>query len=754
MRDTILSMDTRYDHSQHERNTYTLWEKNQAFSPAVTPAEGQKPFVIMMPPPNANDPLHIGHAMFLTVEDILIRFHRMLGDDTLWLPGTDHAGIETQFVFEKKLKKEGKSRFDFDRTTLYQMIWDYVQENSGVAVEQMKQIGASADWGRFVFMLEPKLVEEVLHTFQKMHTDTLLYRDEQLVNYCPHCGTSFSELEVVYKDQATPLYYVRYFLADDSSQFVTVATVRPEPIFADTHLAVHPKNKKTKHLIGKKVLNPLTGMAMEIIADEFVDPEFGTGIVKLTPAHDANDFAVAKKLGLPINTAITLEGRIAENGGPYAGLKVAAAREQVVTDLQTKGLIEKIDTYYQNRIATCYRCSRPIEPLLLPQFFVRVKPLVEPVLKALKNKQIRVYGAGYDKILRHWLENLRDWNISRQIVWGIRLPVWYDAAKNPNLGVTFLDADGAKQTGQLGQLLTTHSLAEISQGLQQLRAPLGAEYSIATDSPGENFIQETDTLDTWFSSSQWPFATLKSLSSEDFQRFYPTQVMETGYDILPMWVMRMLFMGYYATGELPFTDIYLHGLIRDAKGQKMSKSKGNVINPLEITEKYGADALRMALVIRSTAGLDKAVGEQDFRAMRNFTNKIWNASRFVLEHLDLTQEGDAKINTAFEKKLEKIAAEITKNLEGFKIGLAAETAYNEFWHWYCDDCIESGKAGKLGGAELLKGLEVFLRLLHPFVPFVTEAVWQELAQHSVFKRGATHAPLLITASWPATSLAQ
>jgi len=742
-------MDKRYDHQQHEQQMYALWEKNDAFSPEKSPPKGQQPFTIIIPPPNANDPLHVGHALGAALQDALIRFHRMLGDDTLFLPGTDHAGIETQFVFEKKLKKEGKSRFNFDRETLYKMIWDYVQENSGVATDQMKKLGVSADWSRFVFTLDKKAVEEALKTFIKLHEDKkeLLYRDEQLVNYCTHCGTSFSELEVVYKDQTTPLYYVRYPQVDNPKEYVVVATVRPEPIFADTHLAVNPKDKKNKHLIGKKVLNPLTNDEMEIIGEEFVDPEFGTGVVKMTPAHDAEDFKVAKRLNLPMNQAVGLDGRMINAPKEYVGMKVAEARKEVIKNLDDKKLIEKIDESYQNRIATCYRCGRPIEPLLLPQFFIKVEPLVTPILEDLKAKKFRVYGAGYDKILKHWLENLRDWNISRQIVWGIRMPVWYQIDNDQQLAVSFVDKNGESQPMKpLGQWLRGgHSLQEIKAGLQRVYALKEVKYVVSIDEPNNDkeYIQETDTLDTWFSSSQWPFTTLKSLSEQDFERFYPTQVMETAYDILVFWVMRMLMMGKYATGELPFTDIYLHGLIRDAKGQKMSKSKGNVVNPLVVAEKYGADALRMALIIRSTPGLDKAVGDQDFKAMRNLTNKLWNAARFVLEHLDTNQAGQAKIDQAFAKKLEKVVGSITQNLDKFQIGLAAETAYNEFWHWYCDECIEMAKNTDLSGKNLIKGLETFLKLLHPFVPFVTEAVWQTMVEKKLVTE-----PLLINAAWP------
>lgn len=737
-------MDSRYDHKQQEKTLYKQWEKSGAFEPKK---DSDKTFTIMMPPPNANDPLHIGHAMFVAIEDVLIRYHRMLGDATLWLPGTDHAGIETQFVFEKKLKKNKQSRFQFDRETLYQMIWDYVQENSDVAVDQMKKIGASADWSRFTFMLDEKVVEQVLETFLKLHQDELLYRDEQLVNYCTHCGTSFSELEVVYQDQVSPLYYVKYPLVKNPKEFLTVATVRPEPIFADTHLAVNPEDEKHSHLIGEKVLNPLTNEEMEVIGDEFVDPEFGTGIVKLTPAHDANDFIVAKELNLPMYHAINLYGKITENGGKYAGMRVKAAREAVVEDLKTNDLIEKVDENYKNRIGTCYRCKRPIEPLLLPQFFIRVKQLTQPILEDLKNKKFLVHGAGHDKILRHWLESLKDWNISRQIVWGIRIPVWYKADENPEIVVTFLDKNNEKQTGRLGDLLDQNiSVKLIDKGLQELRAPINSKFVVSTESPGGDYLQETDTFDTWFSSAQWPFTTLKK-NDGDFEKFYPTQVMETGYDILPFWVMRMLMMGKYVTGELPFTDIYLHGLVRDQKGQKMSKSKGNVVNPLDIAEKYGSDALRMALIIRSSAGLDKSVSEQDFKAMRNFSNKIWNASRFILEYLDLSQEGEEKTNQKFNEKLNSVSELITKNLEKFQIGLAAETVYNEFWHWFCDEQIEIAKEGKLGGKELVEGLKQFLILLHPFVPFVTEAIWQELVKKDLVKDS-----LLITTSWSTKKL--
>lgn len=770
-------MDSRYDHASNELQVYQLWLDSGVFSPDTIKLAGEalfstnrgssntsktKPFSIVMPPPNANDPLHIGHAMFVAIEDILIRYHRMLGDDTMWLPGTDHAGIETQFVFEKKLQKEGQSRFDFDRDTLYQKIWEYVQTNSDIAVNQLKKLGASADWSRFKFMLDPGVVEVVTETFFELHKAGLVYRDLKLVNYCTKCGTAFSELEVEHQDQTTKLYYVRYpfvgvaYDAADPTTYLVLATTRPEPIFVDTHLAVHPDNPKTKSFLGRKVYNPLTQAEMEIIADEFVDPEFGTGVVKLTPAHDPNDFEVAQKHHLPILSAIDTRGKITDLGGKYAGLSVSKAREQVVTDLENSGFIDHIDHKYQNRVGVCYRCKRAIEPLPLPQFFIRVRPLVEPVLAALDDKRVTIHGAGHDKILRHWLEQLRDWNISRQIVWGIRIPAWYDTAQHPEIQVTFLDASGQKQSGLVGELLNHHTLEEISAGLQSLTAPAGAEFEISQNAPSAHHLQETDTFDTWFSSGQWPYSTLKSQPG-DFERFYPTQVMETAYDILMFWVMRMLMLGVFKTGQVPFEHVYLHGLVRDPKGQKMSKSKGNVVNPLDVIEQFGADALRMALVIRSSPGLDKSVGDPDFKAARNFTNKLWNAARFVLLALDTTEPGAKKptksqtsaADQSFKNHLEQVVTQVTHQLNDYKLGLAADTLYQEFWHWYCDDSIEAAKNNLLSPAQLLEGLVVFLTLLHPFMPFVTEAIWQVLIKTLAVKEILPNlSPVLAAQRWP------
>ncbi|MBI2010439.1 MAG: valine--tRNA ligase, partial [Candidatus Chisholmbacteria bacterium] len=768
-------MDKRYQHDQYEKQIYNLWEKSGGFSP-ISDLKA-KPFTIIMPPPNANDPLHIGHAMFVTVEDILIRVARMQGRATLWLPGTDHAGIETQFVFEKKLKEEGKSRFDFDRETLYGKIWDYVRENSDVAVEQLKRIGASADWSRFKFTLDKDIVEVVLDTFQKLVKDGLVYRDLSLVNYCTHCGTAFSELEVKHIERKAPFLYIKY------GPF-TIGTARPETKFRDTALAAHPDDTRYKKWFGKTLdvpglLGPIT---MTVIKDPGVDPEFGTGMMKVTPAHDPHDFELGKKYNLPVTPIIGFDGKMdfswflkkkdapqkyQERARQYHGMRVAEARKLMIQHLKNDGLLERIDENHVHTIGVCYRCGTVLEPLPLAQFFIKVKPLTNLALKALKNKDVVIYGAGHDKILKHWLEDLKDWNISRQIVWGIRQPIWYKIetgnrkqetpnsfatgqAGNNDIEVRFLDKKRDLISGKIAELLKKYSLKEIKEGLQELRAPVEAEFVVSATTPGENFIQETDTFDTWFSSGQWPFATLRTSRKGDIERFYPTQVMETAYDILIFWVMRMLMLGLYRTGKVPFEQVYLHGLVRDEKGQKMSKSKGNVINPVSVIEKYGADALRMALVMSTTAGRDSATGEEKIRGMRNFTNKIWNAARFIL----MKQEGDkgetlrqsrqggiAQGDKKFLETLNKIVEKVTGQLNGLKAGLAAETLYKEFWHRFCDKCIEKAKSGEISAKSLTEGLVVFLKLLHPFVPFVTEAVWQEL-----YEKGLVKEKLLLTAS--------
>lgn len=731
-------MEKHFDSRGSEEKILKLWEKNRCFSPNL---QAKKNYSIIMPPPNANDPLHIGHAMFVTLEDILIRFHRLLGEATLWLPGTDHAGIETQFVFEKKLQKQGKSRFHYDRDSLYQEIKNYVLTNSAIVLDQLKKLGASASFEDYKFTLDEKIVSTVIDTFVKLNQDGLIYRANKLVNYCPKCGTAFSNLEVKHTSNFSPLYYIKYGP-------LTLATTRPETKFADIALAVHPTDPRYKryHHQTIRVKDLEKDLELKVIPDDFVDPQFGTGVVKITPLHDFNDFEFYQRHQdeLPVpQLAVNHEGRLTAITGKYQGLKVAIAREQVVQDLKKANLLEKIDTHYQNQKATCYRCGTAIEPLPLPQVYLKVKPLVKPVLKAIKDKQVKIYGAGHDKILLNWLKILNDWNISRQIVWGIRIPLFYDSKLKENqlIKITFLDQAKNKQSGLLGELLKRYPLEIINQGLQSLEAPIEAKYEIAKESPGNHYLQETDTFDTWFSSGQWPYATLKNSSPDYLKRFYPTDCLETAYDILMFWVMRMLMFGIYQQGEVPFKSVYLHGLIRDNKGQKMSKSKGNVVDPLVVVEKYGADALRMALVIRSSAGLDKSIGDQDFKAMRNFSNKIWNASRYLLLQKEKIIKDQAALDTEVETKIQKLKSTIKKQLNNYQLGLSAETIYNEFWHWFCDQVIEDSKKGLISYSVLIASLKSLLALLHPFMPFVTEAVWQELKKEKLVKED-----LLITAS--------
>ncbi len=711
----------------------------------VAEAKGQKPFTVIMPPPNASDPLHVGHAMFVTVEDILVRYHRMKGDATLWLPGTDHAGIETQFVFEKKLAKQGKSRYDFDSKTLYKMISDYVTEFSGVSVGQMKRLGASADWERFKFTLDEDVVGFVLNTFEKLHKDGLVYRGERLINYCVKCGTSYSELEVEYEEKTGKLYYIKYPLVDGGE--IVVATTRPETMFGDTAVAVNPEDPRYTSLIGKMVRLPLTERVIPIIADPMIEKDFGSGAVKITPAHDMADFETGKRHGLPLVQVIDFSGRMTEGAGPdasvgvneFAGAKVELARAAVVEKLDSLGLIAQTKNHVHS-VGTCYRCHSTIEPLPLAQFFIKTKPLAEKALKALGAGETVVLGAGRDKVLVNWLTNLKDWNISRQIVWGIRIPVWYDAEKYPEMIVGFLNQAGEFVKGSLGEMIKLgHTLEEIEIGLQTLRSPVGAEFVVSESKPGEKFLQETDTFDTWFSSGQWSVVTLATNKPGDFEYYYPTCVIESGYDILTIWIMRMMLLSIYLTGKTPFKWIYLHGLIRDEQGRKMSKSIGNVVNPLDLVEKYGADALRMALVMSTTPGNDSNVGEARVRGMRNLANKIWNAGRYVLENSKTRKLENSKLDREFKEKLKSVVDEVTGQLESLKIGLAAETVYNEFWHWFCDEAIEDHKASKISDAALADGLATFLKLLHPFVPFVTEAVWKELFPNE---------GLLAASSWP------
>ena len=682
-------MDKNYDHTK-ESEIYDLWEKSGAFTPQST-TNKQLPFTIIMPPPNANNPLHIGHARFVAIEDILIRYYRMKGCSTLWLPGSDHAGIETQFVFEKKLKEDGKSRFDFDRDTLYKMIWNYVQNNKSGMENQLKVLGASCDWTRNKFTLDPDIIKIVYQTFKKMFYDGLIYRGLKMVNYCPRCGTNFSQLEVETVEREDLLYFIDYGT-------ITIATTRPETIFADCAVAVNPKDEKYKDMIGKTALIPLINREIPIISDKLVDIATGTGALKITPAHDPTDFEIGQLHNLSFISVIDEKGRMINTPEKYIGMKVEAAREEVVKDLEASGKIIKTEKI-KHVVGTCYRDHGLIEPTPSEQWFLKIKPLTELALKAIEKGAVKFATGKYKKIATHWLKNLYDWNISRQIVWGIQIPAW-KCAKCNNWEIT----DGI---------------------IPNKCAKCGSE----------KLTRDIDTFDTWFSSSQWPFATLMTNKPRDFETFYPTSVMETAYDILPIWVIRMIMMGLYITGKVPFKDVVIHGLIRDREGKKISKSKGNVIDPIVMTQKYGSDALRISLIWGALIENDIALSEDNVRGQRNFVNKIWNASRFVMQ---FTKTADR--NALFESKINTLVHEVADHIENFRLSQAMELLYSEFWHWYCDEAIEEAKLEKIGASQMRWGLETFLKLLHPFAPFVTEAIWQQFPKR--FEK------YLISASWP------
>lgn len=753
-------MAKNFDHTHVEATLYEAWEKSGAFLPRQ---HESKPFTIVLPPPNASGKMHMGNVLMIAIEDLMIRYHRMKGEPTLWVPGTDHAGFETQITYERELKKQGKSRFDFDRETLYQQIWDFVQNNKSQIETQIRQMGASVDWSRYTFTLDPHVVSTVYQTFARMYKEGLVYRDNYMVNYCPKCGTTFADLEILHEDRTDKLYYVKYKLAD-ADDSVVVATVRPETIMLDTHMAVHPDNPKTKHLIGKTVVNPLTGATMEIIADTFVDPAFGTGIVKLTPAHDKADYEAAKKHNLPIIVGIGMDGRMTEAAGQWAGKTVFTARKEVVATLEAQGAIEKIDEAYAHAVTVCYKGGHDIEPMILPNWFVKVESLKKPALDAVLNGKVKIYPKWREVTYTRWMEDMHDWPISRQVVWGIRIPVWYRVSdqlsvvscqENQKIQVTFLNKEKQVVAGSVGELLKTYSFEEIQQGLQSLIAPAGCESVVSATCPGDGYLQETDTFDTWFSSGHWPLVTLKYPDSDDFKTFYPTSVLETGWEIIRFWVSRMIMFGIYLTGEPPFSDVYLHGLVRAVDGRKMSKSLGNVINPDEYAEKYGVDALRMGLISGTANGKDFAFPKDKILAYRNFANKLWNMSRFLLMMAEKAQIQDLRFKIQGEK-LQDADKEILKRLNEtivttdellakFRFAEAGETIYHFMWDEVAAKYIESIKDRAdqdVAFATLHHVLTTGLKLLHPFMPFVTEAIWKEINPDG---------GMLIVAEWPVSS---
>jgi valyl-tRNA synthetase len=745
-------MAAKFDHKSVESEIYSAWEKSEAFKPNLT-AKG-KPFTIVLPPPNASGKMHMGNVLMIAIEDLMIRYHRMKGDPTLWIPGTDHAGFETQITYERELKKQGKSRFEFDRQTLYQNIWEFVQQNKSQIEGQIKQMGASIDWSRYTFTLDDHVVSTVYETFAKMHKEGLVYRDNYMVNYCPKCGTTFADLEILHESRVGKLVYVKYKLVGKDEEIV-VATTRPETIMLDTHMAVHPDNPKTKHLIGAKVENPLTGATMEIIADSFVDPEFGTGIVKMTPAHDKADYEVAKRHNLPIIIGIGMDGKMTDTAGKYSGKTVFTARKEVIEELQEKGRIEKINDKYENAVTVCYKGGHDIEPMILPNWFVKVESLKKPALDVVTSGKVKIYPEWRKITYTKWMEEMHDWPISRQVVWGIRIPVWYQASKseNKNIQVTFLNTDKQVVAGTLQELQTSYTIKEIQQGLQTLIAPKGSESVVSPTAPGEDYLQETDTFDTWFSSGHWPLVTLKYPDSADFKKFYPTSVLETGWEIIRFWVSRMIMFGIYLTGEAPFEYVYLHGMVRAADGKKMSKSLGNVINPEEYMEQYGVDALRMGLIAGTATGKDFSFPKDKIIGYRNFGNKLWNMARFYhmmaekygqeVSEYSKDLKGLSENDHEIMQQLETTITTVDKLIGEFRFAESGETIYHFMWDEVAAKYLESIKGREDLGTALAVLKEIIntgLKLLHPFMPFVTEAIWKEMPK--------SENTMLIESAWP------
>ena len=741
-----MELPKRPEFSEYEPRLAKEAKESGHFTPVIDP--DKKPFSILLPPPNANAPLHVGHVMYV-IEDILIRYHRMLGEPTLFLPGTDHAGIETQFVFEKFLSKQGKSRFDFDRETLYKMIDEFVTENRGTALSQMERLGFSFDWSRETYTLDPKVLEVVFDTFRKMHTDGLLYRDERIVNYCTHCGTGFSTLEVDHEERDDTIYHLNYGP-------ITIATTRPETIFADVAIAVNPTDERYAELVGKTAMIPLIDREIPIIADEAVEKDFGTGALKITPGHDPLDYEVGERHHLPRMTVISRTGRMINVPEKYANMKVKAAREAVTTDLRESGHLVKEENIH-HAVGICYRCKHIIEPLLLPQWYVKIKPLVNPVIAAVENEEVKLYPTKFKTDLLRWLENAPDWNISRQIVWGPRIPIWYCVDCNQEIEVTFLK-DGKNISGSYQELAKKYSDDEIANNLQNLVAPIGSTYQLTngecTACHGHSVLQETDTFDTWYSSGQWPLTTLGYPDSDDFNYFYPTTVLDTMWDILPFWIMRMLMFGIYRTGKVPFYWAHLHARVVDKHGKKMSKSKGNVVNPMEIVEKYGADTLRLALVFGVAPAADVAIGDEKFIGMRNFITKLWNIGRFILMRTGEDTAFLAKPDTEIDlqtidkdilAKLDSVIEITTNAIQKFQFSIAIESLYDFIWNDLASDYLESTKSREDEAAlwTLNTVLRTSLKLLHPFIPFITEEIYRYLPEkdHGVLALSQWPSPL-------------
>ena len=687
--DSHMKLPKAYEPSQYEADIYALWEKSGAF----TPRSSGQPYAIVVPPPNANASLHIGFALTMSLQDIAIRYHRLKGERTLFLPGADHAGFETQAVYEKQLAAAGKSRFDFSREELYQQIWDFVAQNRLKFEEQFRRLGGSVDWTRYTFTLDDKIVKRAYATFQKMWNEGLIYRGERLVNFCTFHGTAFADIEVVYKEEKGKLWYIRYPLTDGSGEIV-VATTRPETMLGDTAVAVHPDDKKYLSLIGKTVKLPLTHREIPIIADSFVDTSFGTGAVKLTPAHDQNDFDAGRRHDLPMISVIDEEGKLTRQvPKPYAGLTVEAGREKVVADLEEQGFLVKTEDYIHN-VGHCYKCDTMIQPMLRDQWFVDMQPLAQRAIKVLQEGKITFYPKEKVEQLISYLKNLRDWNISRQIAWGIPIPA-------------FQNVDDP------ADWIYDERVSE--------------EFVVVN---AKTYRRDPDVFDTWFSSSSWPYATLDYPDGPDFKTYYPLSLMETGGEILYPWVSRMIMLGLYVTGEIPFKAVYIHGYVMAEDGTKMSKSIGNVVDAQQAIDRFGSDALRMGIIAGRVPGVNRGYDQRKVEDARNFCNKLWNVARYI-EGVNsvATKSSAVKPETAADhwilNKLQHLKQSLEVDLEHYRFAEAYELLYHFIWDDLADWYIEASKSTP-NVPLLSKVLEVVLTMTHPFAPFVTETIWQTL----------------------------
>ena len=725
----IKELPKIYDHHAVEVNLYQWWEDSGFFRAEI---DWEKtPFVISMPPPNVTGRLHMGHAMFVTLEDIMTRYHRMTGKPALWLPGTDHAGIATQLQVEKHLMKiAGKTRFEVGRDEFEDMLWEWKERNGGYITKQMRRLGASCDWSRERFTLDDGLSDAVKEAFIRLHQKGLIYRGSYLVNWSPNLQTAVSDLEVEYFTEQGKLYHFKYKLKD-SDEFIPVATTRPETILGDTAVAVHPEDERYTAYVGKTVIVPILGREIPVIADSYVDREFGTGALKITPGHDPNDYEIGKRHKLPIINIMNKDATLNEAAGPYANVERFEARKRLWADMQEQGLTIKAVPHQLN-VPRSQRGGEVIEPLVSTQWFVKMDDLAKAGLEAVRAGHIRIVPERFTKVYYNWLENIRDWTISRQLWWGHRIPVWY------------VNGDESEFVVALNE----------DEAYQQAREKYG---------PTVTLEQDPDVLDTWFSSGLWPFSTLGwPNETEDLRYFYPTSVMETGHDILFFWVARMIMLGLEFTGEVPFRTIYLHGMVRAADGTKMSKTKGNVIDPLEAAGEYGTDALRFTLVTGSTPGQDMNLSMERVQSNRNFANKLWNTARFALYNLqdagqfdvsELTQERFATMPLAERwiiSRLSQLTREVTRHIEEYSFGEAGRILYSFIWAEFADWYIEASKTRLNSNNQaavdetrwvLLYVLERTLKLLHPIMPFITETIWQNLPLEK-------NTPSLMVSEWP------